>query len=62
MQILNHAPPIKLDNNNYIWRTRMENVVFANGFEDHIEGLKVYPPKVTSSGETNLRFYFVAMV
>ena len=40
----------------------MENVVFANGFEDHIEGLKVYPPKVTSSGETNLRFYFVAMV
>nr|CAN79381.1 hypothetical protein VITISV_010747 [Vitis vinifera] len=46
MQILNHAPPIKLDNNNYIWRTRMENVVFANGFEDHIEGLKVYPPKV----------------
>ena len=34
----------------------MENVVFANGFEDHIEGLKVYPPKVKSSGETNLDF------
>ncbi|RVW20913.1 hypothetical protein CK203_110546 [Vitis vinifera] len=38
MQMLNHALPIKLDRNNYIlWRTQMENVIFANGFEDHIE-------------------------
>lgn len=29
----------------------MENVVFANGFEDDIEGLKFCPPKETSSRE-----------
>ena len=57
MQMLNHALPIKLDRNNYIlWRTQMENVVFANGFEDHIEGLKICPPQKTSSGETNPDF------
>ncbi|RVW71084.1 Retrovirus-related Pol polyprotein from transposon RE1 [Vitis vinifera] len=57
MQMLNHALPIKLDRNNYIlWRTQMENVIFANGFEDHIEGLKICPPQKTSSGETNPDF------
>ncbi|KAJ9683081.1 hypothetical protein PVL29_018886 [Vitis rotundifolia] len=41
--MLNHALPIKLDRNNYVlWRTQMENVIFANGFEDHIEGLKIF--------------------
>ena len=34
----------------------MENVIFANGFEDHIEGLKICPPQKTSSGETNPDF------
>ena len=51
MQMLNHALPIKLDRNNYIlWRTQMENDIFANGFEDHIEGLKICPPQKTSFG------------
>ncbi|KAJ9678334.1 hypothetical protein PVL29_020488 [Vitis rotundifolia] len=57
MQMLNHALLIKLDRNNYVlWRTQMENVIFANGFEDHIEGLKICPPQKTSSRETNPDF------
>lgn len=52
MQVLNHSLPIKLDGNNYLlWCTQIENVVFANGFEADIEGLKFCPPKETSSGE-----------
>ena len=34
----------------------MENVIFANGFEDYIEGLKVCPPKETSFGNSNPEF------
>ncbi|KAL6342579.1 hypothetical protein AAG906_013117 [Vitis piasezkii] len=34
----------------------MENVIFANGFEDHIGGLKVCPPRSTSSDDTNPDF------
>ncbi|RVW49671.1 hypothetical protein CK203_076696 [Vitis vinifera] len=35
---LNHALPIKLDKDNYmLWRTPMENVIYANSFEDHVE-------------------------
>ena len=34
----------------------MKNVIFASGFEDHIEGLKICPPQITSFGETNLYF------
>lgn len=49
--MLNHSLPIKLDRSNYIlWRTQMENVIFANGFEEYVEGLKVCPlvlPKQT---------------
>ena len=57
MQMLNHAFPIKLDKNNSILqRTQMENVIFANGFEDHIEGLKLCPSKTANNGETNSRF------
>ena len=34
----------------------MKNVIFASGFEDHTEGLKICPPQITSSGETNPYF------
>ena len=34
----------------------MENIVFANGFKDHVEGLKPCPSKETSSGDINPEF------
>ena len=34
----------------------MENIVFANGFEDYIEGLKACSPKETNLGTINLEF------
>ena len=34
----------------------MENIVFANSFEDYIEGLKVCSPKETNLGTINLEF------
>ena len=34
----------------------MENVIFANGFEDHIEGLNVCPSKITVARTTNPKF------
>ena len=53
-KVLNQTLLIKLDRNNYIlWKTQMENVIFANGFEDYIDGLKVCPPKETSTGVLN---------
>ena len=46
--MLNHHLLIKLDKDNYIlWHTQMENVIYANGFEEHIEGLKECPPMMT---------------
>ncbi|KAL5570075.1 hypothetical protein UlMin_026650 [Ulmus minor] len=37
--MLNHTFPVKLDRTNYIlWRSQIDNVVFANGFEDYIDG------------------------
>ena len=57
LQMLNHVLPMKLDKSNYIlWRTQMENVIFANGFEDHIEGLNMCPTKMTIVGIINLEF------
>ncbi|RVX07394.1 Retrovirus-related Pol polyprotein from transposon RE1 [Vitis vinifera] len=54
---LNHALPIKLDRNNYIlWKTHMENVVYANGFEEYIEGTKSCPPKELPTGDINPDF------
>ena len=48
MHMLNHHLLIKLDKDNYIlWHTQMENVIYANGFEEHIEGLKECPPMMT---------------
>ena len=53
-KVLNQTLLIKLDRNNYIlWKTQMENVIFANGFEDYIDGLKVCPPKETSTSVLN---------
>nr|CAN82380.1 hypothetical protein VITISV_021579 [Vitis vinifera] len=34
----------------------MENVVYANGFEEYIEGTKSYPPKELPTGDLNLDF------
>ena len=34
----------------------MENVVFANGFEDYVDGTKKCPPKEIRSGEANPEF------
>ena len=57
MHVLNNPLLVNLDKNNYIlWKTPMENVIFANGFEDYIEGLKVCPPKETSFGNSNPEF------
>ncbi|KAL6329269.1 hypothetical protein AAG906_015467 [Vitis piasezkii] len=57
MSMLNHPLPIKLDRDNHIlWHTQMENVIYANGFEDHIEGLRPCPLKTISTGEVNLNF------
>ena len=57
LQTLNHPLPIKLDINNYIlWKTQMENVVFANGFEDFIDGVKQWAPKELHSGKINPEF------
>ncbi|KAJ9691425.1 hypothetical protein PVL29_013564 [Vitis rotundifolia] len=57
LQSLNHALPIKLDRNNYIlWKTQMENVVYANGFEEYIDGTKPCPPQELHTGELNPAF------
>lgn len=57
MQVINHGLPVKLDRNNYILRkTQLENVIFANSFEDYIERLKACPPKETRSGDPNPEF------
>ncbi|RVW78677.1 hypothetical protein CK203_048456 [Vitis vinifera] len=38
LHMLNHLLPVELDRNNYVlWKTQMENVIYANGFEEHIE-------------------------
>ena len=56
-QVLNHTLSIKLDRNNYVlWKTHMENIIFANGLEDYIDGLKVCPSKETSIGVLNPEF------
>ena len=34
----------------------MENVIFANGFEEYVEGVKQCPPKNLLSKELNYEF------
>ncbi|KAL5554286.1 hypothetical protein UlMin_041687 [Ulmus minor] len=56
-QMLNHTLPVKLDRTNYIlWRSQIDNVVFANGFEDYIDGTSVCPEKEFSPGVINPAF------
>ncbi|RVX10885.1 Retrovirus-related Pol polyprotein from transposon RE1 [Vitis vinifera] len=55
--MLNHTLPVKLDQTNYIlWKSQIDNVVFANGFEDFIDGSSICPDKELSSGLINLAF------
>jgi len=50
-QQLNHALPVKLDLTNYVlWKSQIDNIVFANGFEDFIDGTSVCPEKELSAG------------
>ncbi|RVW57741.1 hypothetical protein CK203_116248 [Vitis vinifera] len=52
LHMLNHPLPVKLDRNNYVlWKTQMENVIYANGFKEHIEGLKPCPPQMIATCE-----------
>ncbi|RVW61330.1 Retrovirus-related Pol polyprotein from transposon RE1 [Vitis vinifera] len=56
-QMLNHTLPMKLDRTNYIlWKSQIDNVVFANGFEDFIDGSSICPDKELSSGLNNPAF------
>jgi len=48
-QQLNHALPVKLDLTNYVlWKSQIDNIIFADGFEDFIDGTSVYPEKELS--------------
>ncbi|RVW90852.1 Retrovirus-related Pol polyprotein from transposon RE1 [Vitis vinifera] len=56
-QMLNYSLPVKLDRTNYIlWRSQIDNVIFANGFEDFIDGTSVCPEKELRPGEINPAF------
>ena len=56
-QMLNHTLPVKLDRTNYIlWKSQIDNVVFANGFEAFIDGSSICPDKELSSGLINPAF------
>ena len=56
-QMLNHTLLVKLDRTNYIlWRSQIDNVVFANGFEDFIDGTSICPEKDLSPGVINPAF------
>ena len=56
-QMLNNTLPVKLDRTNYIlWRSQVDNVIFANGFEDFIDGSSVCPEKELSPGVLNPAF------
>ncbi|RVW44402.1 Retrovirus-related Pol polyprotein from transposon RE1 [Vitis vinifera] len=56
-QMLNHTLPVKLDRTNYILRrSHIDNVVFANGFEDFIDGTSICPEKDLSLGVINPAF------
>nr|CAN82452.1 hypothetical protein VITISV_003326 [Vitis vinifera] len=56
-QMLNHTLPVKLDRTNYIlWRSQIDNVVFANGFEDFIDGTSICPEKDLSPRVINPAF------
>ncbi|KAL5580052.1 hypothetical protein UlMin_012494 [Ulmus minor] len=58
LQFFNHTLPVKLDRSNYVlWRSQMDNVIYANGFENFIEGLSVCPEKtIPTTGNINPEF------
>ncbi|KAL6346953.1 hypothetical protein AAG906_006013 [Vitis piasezkii] len=57
LSMLNYSLPVKLDRTNYIlWRSQIDNVIFANGFEDFIDGTSVCPEKELRPGEINPAF------
>ena len=44
-QALNHALPVRLDRMNFIlWQAQMQNVIYANGLEDFVDGSASPPP------------------
>ncbi|KAG6790310.1 hypothetical protein POTOM_006458 [Populus tomentosa] len=56
-QQLNHALPVKLDRTNYVlWKSQIDNIVFANGFEDFIDDTFVCPEEELSTSVINLAF------
>ena len=56
-QQLNHALPAKFNRTNYVlWKSQIDNIVFANGFEDFIDVTSVCPEKELSIGVINLAF------
>jgi hypothetical protein len=56
-QQLNHSLPVKLDRTNYVlWKSQIDNIVFANGFEDFIDDTSVCPEKELSAGVINSTF------
>ena len=56
-QQLNHALPVKLDRTNYVlWKSQIDNIVFANGFEDFIDDTFVCLEKELSTSVINLAF------
>ena len=56
-QQLNHALPVKLDLTNYVlWKSQIDNIVFANGFEDFIDGTSVCLEKELNAGVINPAF------
>ena len=46
-----------VDRSNYVlWRSQIDNVIFANGFEDFIDGTAICPEKELSPGLLNPSF------
>ena len=56
-KMFNHSLSMKLDRSNYIlWRSHIDHVIFANGFEDFIEGTSICPAQELNSREINPAF------
>lgn len=55
--MLNHSLPIKFNRDDSIrWCIQIDNVIFANSFEEHSEGLKIRLPKMNTIDENNPEF------
>ena len=52
-QALNHGLPVRLDRTNFIlWHAQMENVIYANGLEDFIDGSASPPTQFLGDSRT----------